>query len=556
MNVSSAGEEGAADLALRNGVLITMDATLPRAEALAARDGRIVYVGDDPGAEPFIGPDTRVIDLGGMTAVPGFIEAHSHFMGLGDALTKLDLAAARSWDEIVGLVARKAAETPPGDWIEGRGWHQEKWDAPPVPNVEGYPVHDALSAASPNNPVILVHASGHMCAANAEAMRLAGVTRDTPDPPGGEILRDRNGEPIGVFRESAQGLVRRALEESRRNQTAAEREREQIERINLALRECAENGITSFHDAGASFDTIDLFKRFADEGKLTVRLWCMIGEGNEAVERGAERYAVEGHEDPFLSVKGLKRFMDGALGAHGAWLLEPYSDLPESAGLQVSPTESIREAAGLAERFGLQLCVHAIGDRANRETLDIFEEFYRKQPPGKELRWRVEHAQHIDPADIPRFGGLGVIASMQAVHCVSDGPYVIERLGETRAREGAYAWRILLNHGAVIANGADAPVEDIDPIMGFHAAVTREMRDGRAFFPLQRMTREEALRSYTLDAAFAAFEEEIKGSLTVGKLADIAVLTKNIMEIPADEIPSARVAFTIAGGKVAYEAGR
>jgi predicted amidohydrolase YtcJ len=302
---------------------------------------------------------------------------------------------------------------------------------------------------------------------------------------------------------------------------------------------------------------VDLLRTMADEGKLPLRLWVMLRASNAELERHAAKYRVIGAAGGRLTVRGIKRQIDGALGSRGAWLLAPYSDLPAGAknpaGFNTEEPADIRRTAELALRFGYQLCVHAIGDRANRETLDMFEQVFRSHPEKKDLRWRVEHAQHLSASDIPRLAALGVIPAMQGIHCTSDAPYVLERLGRARAGEGAYVWRKLLDSGARIANGTDAPVEDVSPIASFYASVSRRLKDGTTFFPAQRMTREEALRSYTLDAAYAAFEEKEKGSLEAGKFGDITVLSRDIMTVPEDQILSTDIVYTIVGGRVAYQ---
>jgi hypothetical protein len=548
-----AKKEAPADLVLTNGKIVTVDKDVPGADALAVSGDRIVAVGSAKQVQAFIGKATRIIDLQGKLVIPGFIESHGHFTGIGEAQMELNLTNARTWDEIVSLVAEAVKKTTPGAWITGRGWHQEKWDRRPEPNVDGLPFHRDLSRVSPVNPVFLTHASGHSCLVNAKAMELARITRTTQDPPGGEIVRDANGNPIGAFRETAQELFGRAMAGYELERTGAEIAAKERRTIDLADRECLSKGITSFCDAGASFRTIDQYKALADEGKLGLRLYVMIDEDNESLKTRLAQYRIIGAGQNHLTVRAIKRFMDGALGAHGAWLLELYSDLPTSSGLNTTPVEVIKETARLAIDNDFQLCTHAIGDRANREILNIYEETLTAHPDKKDLRWRVEHAQHLDPADISRFGRLGVIAAMQGIHCTSDGPWVIKKLGEKRAGEGAYVWRELIKTGAVICNGTDAPVEDVDPIPSFYASITRKMKDGTAFFSGQVMTREEALHSYTLNGAYALFQESILGSLTPGKLADITVLTKDIMTIPEDEILSARVAMTIVGGRVLYQ---
>ncbi|HUU36823.1 MAG TPA: amidohydrolase [Candidatus Desulfaltia sp.] len=542
-----------ADLVLTNGKVVTMDEGLPIAEGLAVSGDRIVAVGSAAKMKSYIGDSTRVIDLEGKLAIPGFIDSHAHFTGVGEAKMVLDLTRTKNWGEIVAMVGEAARKAAPGEWIKGRGWHQEKWDRTPDPHVDGLPYHHDLSAVSPENPVLLTHASGHSCLANAKAMELAGITRTTPDPPGGEIVRDPASRPIGAFRETAQRLVGRAMAGYEMKRTEAERTADERKAIELAVQECLSKGITSLHDAGASFATIDLYKTLAEEGKLGIRIYAMIGESNGRLPEGLSRYRIDGAGRNHLTVRSIKRLMDGALGAHGAWLLEPYSDLPTSTGLNTTPLDEIRETARLAVENGFQLCTHAIGDRANREILNIYEEAFSTHPDKKDLRWRVEHAQHLSPADIPRFGRLGVIPSMQGIHCTSDGPWVIKKLGENRAREGAYVWRELVEGGAVICNGTDAPVEDVNPIPSFYATVSRKMKDGAVFFPGQRLSREEALRTYTLNGAYGAFQEDLLGSLQPGKLADITVLSQDIMTVPEDEILKTEVRLTIVGGRVLYQ---
>jgi hypothetical protein len=392
-----------------------------------------------------------------------------------------------------------------------------------------------------------------MCIVNAKALELAGVGRETPAPTGGEILRDAAGDPTGVLRENALELVSRVHEPALRQRSPQQQREDVLTAIRLAGTECLRNGITSFCDAGESLSVIDTYRELAEAGKLPVRLWVMINEDNDTLARSLDRYRMVDVGDQHLTVRAIKRLVDGALGAHTAWLLEPYDDLPTSRGLNTLPLDELQRTAELALAHGYQLCVHAIGDRANREVLDLYAKTFRADAGPQDRRWRIEHAQHLDPADIPRFRQLGVIAAMQAVHATSDGPFVVSRLGQRRAQEGAYAWKSLLDSGAVIANGTDTPVEPINPLAGFYAAVTRDMGSGRALYPEQCMTREQALRSYTLDAAYAAFEEGTKGSLTPGKLADIVVLSQDIMSIPAEQLRETKVLYTIVGGRVLYE---
>ena len=545
-----------ADLVLRNGKIVTLESSVPEVQALAARGGKIIAVGTNQQMQTYIGSSTKVVDLAGRLAIPGFIEGHGHFTSLGASKMSLNLRDARNWDQIVAMVAAAAREAKPGTWIIGRGWHQAKWDPPPSPNVQGFPLHDALSKVSPNNPVWLTHASGHAGFANAQAMRLAGVDKNTPNPSGGEILKDAQGNPIGLFNERAQGLIGRALASYREHLPLTELAAEARQQVDLAARECLSKGITTFQDAGSPLPTVDLLKSLAEEHKLGLRLWVMLRTSNAILAPNLRKYYTIGAADGHFTVRAIKRQIDGALGSRGAWMLEPYSDLPagtpNNSGLATDDPADIRKTAELAIANGYQLCVHAIGDRANREVLNIYEAVFKEHPEKKALRWRIEHAQHIDPADIPRFAELGVIASMQGIHCTSDAPFVILRLGPKRAEQGAYVWQSLMRSGALVTNGTDTPVEDVDPIACFYASVSRKLKDGSVFFPDQRMSREEALRSYTVNNAYSAFEESSKGSLAPGKLADVTVLSKDILTIPEDEIPKAQVDYTIVGGKVMY----
>ncbi len=540
-----------ADLVLLDGKILTLEPDNPQVEALAARGTTIVALGPSSEIRSYIGPETTVLELNGRLATPGLIESHAHFSGLGESKLNLDLTPARTWSEIVDQVRETAAAAAPGEWIVGRGWHQEKWEHSPNDSVDGLPTNADLSQASPENPVILVHASGHASIANLKAMELAGITAATPDPGGGQIVKNRRGHPIGVFRESAQGLVRRAYAEALAARSPEQVEDSRRKIVELASQECLRFGISTFHDAGAGFDFIDFLKREADEGRLPLRLYVMLSASNDELAQRLQDYRILGYGDNHLTVRAIKRFADGALGSHGAWLLEPYDDLSTSTGLPAQSIDALSRTAELAAQYGFQLCTHAIGDRANREILDLYERTYRTDPQ-RDWRWRIEHAQHLNPADIPRFGKLGVIAAMQGIHAVSDGSWVPRRLGEKRTREGAYPWRSLLDSGATICNGTDAPVESVDPVACFRASVTRRLSDGSNFYPEQAMTREEALRSYTAAGAYASFEEDIKGTLRPGKLADIAVFSGDLMTVSPDQLGQVVADYTIVGGKIAY----
>ncbi len=542
-----------ADLVLRGGVVATVDAGDSMAEALAIADGWIVAVGSDAEIDAHIGPDTEIVELDGRLAAPGFVESHGHYMSLGNSKTILDLNGAANWDVIVAMVADAAAQARPGEWIRGRGWHQEKWDRVPEPAVEGAPTHASLSAVSPDNPVLLGHASGHASFANARALELGGYDRDSEPPPGGELVRDPAGELTGLLRETAQRPVAAAFAEAQSGRSPEEIDAQFRREVALAGEEALSKGVTSFHDAGVSFETIDRFKRLESEGALPVRLYVMVRASNEEMAERLADYYMPSEGDDYLAVRSIKRQIDGALGSHGAWLLEPYDDMPSSTGLVLETVDDIAETARIAVQHGYQVNTHAIGDRANREVLDIYGAVFDSAgASGPELRWRIEHAQHVHPDDVARFADLGVVAAVQGVHATSDAPWIPFRLGTARSRDRTYLWRTFLDAGIVVSNGTDAPVEDVDPLASFRASATRVVADGSAFYPEQRMTREEALRSYTVNGAYAAFEEEFKGSLEVGKLGDVVVIDRNILAVPDEELADARVDLTILGGEVRY----
>jgi predicted amidohydrolase YtcJ len=543
-----------ADLILINGNIYTADAEGSRVEAVAVKGDRILKTGTNEEIEQLKGDSTQVIDLEGRFAMPGFIEGHGHYAGLGNSLMNLNFLKSKSWDEIVSMVEDRAKTSRRNDWITGRGWHQEKWTKPIEKAVLGYPYHDALSAVSPDNPVILHHASGHSLFANAKAMELAGITADTPNPPGGEIVRDARGTAIGVFEERAMSLITSAYAVYLSSLSSEQKKEQWLKGIALAEEECLSKGITSFQDAGSSFEELEWYRELAEAGKMNVRLWAMVRHPYHTLKDKLSAYPVVNAGNSFFTCRAIKTELDGALGAYGAWLLAPYNDKPGFSGQNTTPIEEVRRIAGLALQHKLQLCVHTIGDKANRELLNLCEELFQNNPDGKNLRWRSEHAQHIDPADIPRFPELGIIAAMQGIHCTSDAPFVVKRLGEERARTGAYPWRSLLDAGAVVTNGTDAPVEDVSAIESFYATVTRKRADtGMAFFPEQRMTRAEAIHSYTLANAYAAFEENDKGSLEAGKLADIVVLSNDLLNCPDEAILETSIRMTIVGGKVKFK---
>ena len=543
-----------ADLVLRGGKVVTVDPGSADAQAIAVRGFTITAVGTNDEIAAFIGTETTVIELDGQLAIPGFIEGHGHYLSLGRSRQILDLNNIANWDEALGMVAAAVDSAKPGEWIFGRGWHQEKWDRVPEDAVDGVPRNDTLNRVAPDNPVYLGHASGHASFANDAALTAAGIDDETPDPAGGTIVRTPQGKATGLLRETAQRLVSGTIVAYESRQTTEQIDQRLRAQVHLAGQEALRHGVTSFHDAGASFGTIDFFKKLEAEGTLPIRLYVMVrSDSNQELAEKLAQYKLVFQGNDFLTVRSIKRQIDGALGSHGAWLLEPYEDMRDSSGLVLESISDIERTAEIAVQHGFQLNTHAIGTRANRETLDIYERVWaRTKTEGKTLRWRIEHSQHIHPDDVARFGQLGVIAAVQAIHCTSDGPWIPTRLGNERTRITSYPWRDLINSGAVIGNGTDVPVEPIDPIASYYASVSRMMRTGEKFHPEQVMTRMEALESYTINNAMAAFEEDSKGSLTPGKLADIVVLSQDILTIAEEAIPSTKVTYTIVGGKVKY----
>jgi predicted amidohydrolase YtcJ len=542
-----------ADTVILGGKVYTMEDAHPQVEAVAVRGDKIVFAGTEKEVQALIGEKTTVINLEGKTLTPGFIEGHGHIMGVGYNELNLDLMDAKSFDEIVARVKDAVSKAQPGQWIVGRGWHQDKWDVKPAKMVKGFPLHQALSAVSPNSPVFLRHASGHAGFANAKAMEIAGVNQLSAEKlkkeqnEGGEVLRDELGNPTGLFNERAQSLIADHIPNTRETDAQA---------LDLALKACLRNGLTAFHDAGASRENLELFHQFKNDGKLSVRLYPMITGFDRDLIYEWMKKGPEIDTTGWLTIRSIKLNCDGALGSRGAWLLEPYTDRPDFSGMATLSMDTVLKTSQIALQSGFQVCSHAIGDRANREVLDRYEKALAENPAkAKDHRFRIEHAQHIDPKDLPRFAQLGVIAAMQAIHMSSDRPWAIERLGEKRIKEGAYMWQSLLKSGATIVNGTDAPVEPLNPIACFYASVTRRTLKGEpegGYEPAEKMTREQALRSYTLDAAYGAFQENIKGSIAPGKLADFTVFSQDIMTVPENDLLKTEIAMTIVGGKVAY----
>ena len=544
-----------ADLIVLDGNIYSADADTSFVSAMAVRGGKIIFIGDSTEALNYMGDQTELFRAQGKFIMPGFIEGHGHFAGLGGSLINLNFIKTKSWDEIVAMVAEKAKTAKPGEWIIGRGWHQEKWTQPLFASVHGYPLHDALSEVSPDNPVLLSHASGHGSFVNAKAMQLAGVTKETPDPKGGTIVRDAQGNAIGMFEERAQGIIRQAYNIYLKSLPPDQLEKIWHDGIVLAQEECLKKGVTSFQDAGSSFQEMEWYKVLAEQNKLKIRLWAMLRHSSKDLTKDALRtFPWIGLGNDHFTMRSVKSDVDGALGSYGAWLLAPYTDRQDIFyGQNTTEISEVSAVAQICMDHGLQLCVHAIGDRANREVLDLMQTIFNAHPDKQDLRWRIEHAQHLDTADIPRFGKLGVIAAMQGIHCTSDAPFVVKRLGAFRSQTGAYAWKSLLNSGAVVTNGTDAPVEDVDPLSSFYASVTRKRSDYElTFFPEQSMTRHEAIKSYTLAAAYSAFEDHIKGSLTPGKWADFIMLSNDLIHCGDAEILNTEVLKTWVGGKLVY----
>ena len=537
-----AEQESTATLILVGGTIYTANPSHPKAEALAIGGERILRVGTRQDVEALRGSSTRVVDLGGATVVPGLQDAHGHVASLGTGLSQLDLTDTPDIAHIASLVAARALHTSGDHWIEGFGWDQNRWP------VKTWPTAADLDAASPNHPVALQRVDGHATWANSRAMSLAGITRTTQDPPGGRLIRDASGAPTGVLVDAAQSLVERVVP----NPTPAELEAG----ILAADRELSRVGLTMVHDAGASTATIAAYQRLVAAHRLNTRLYVMVSNSSDTTR---EWFARGPLVDPSqrLNVRAVKMFADGALGSRGAALLADYSDEPGNRGLLVTAPEALEATTKAAVQAGFQPCTHAIGDRANRQMLDIYERVEAEVPGMRALRPRIEHAQILASPDVPRFAALGVIASMQPTHCTSDMPWAPARLGAARVAEEAYVWQKLLKSGARFAAGSDFPVERPDPLPGFYAAVTRQDKTGRppdGWASDQRLTRDEALAAFTIGAAYAAHAERDLGSLEAGKLADFVVLSRDIMTVRPAEILTTTVLDTVVGGATVYAA--
>jgi hypothetical protein len=533
-------ETTAADLVLINGNIWTGNPRQPEAGALAVKNGRIIAVGRREQVQQLIQRQTRIIDLGGKRALPGFIDNHTHFMSGGFQLLGVDLRDAKDDAEFARRIGEKAKSMPEGRWITGGDWDHELWPSAALPRKE------MIDPATPKTPVFVTRLDGHMGLANSLALKLAGVTKETPDPPGGTIVRDpKTGEPTGILKDAAMDLVYRVI--------PPPTEAESDEAMRAALKEAARVGVTSIQDITPWGDWA-AYKRFHQRGQLTVRIYARTPITQW--ERHRDLRQKVGPGDEWLRLGGLKGFVDGSLGSTTAFFFEPYNDAPHTSGLlheQMHPEGIMKQRIAAADKAGLPLSIHAIGDKANHILLDIFEAVI-KENGSRDRRFRIEHAQHLRPDDIPRFARLGVIASMQPYHAIDDGRWAEKRIGHERCKT-TYAFRSLLDAGAVLTFGSDWTVAPLNPLLGIYAAVTRKTLDGKnpgGWYPEQRITVEEAVRAYTVNSAHAEFAETLKGSLEVGKLADVVVLSQDVFSINPDLIPQTKVVYTIVGGKVVF----
>jgi predicted amidohydrolase YtcJ len=530
------------DLILHHARIYTAIDAHPQVAAVAIRGTRLVAAGQDAEILALKGPGTELVDLAGATVVPGLTDAHGHFTNLGASLQRLDFRGVTSYDEIVAMVKQKAATARPGEWILGRSWDQNLWAD------KSFPTHEKLDDASPNNPVYLTRVDGHAGLANARAMALAGVGRATEAPAGGRIIKDAGGNATGTFIDRAQNLISAKIPPESDQQIA--------DQILLADKECRRLGLTMVHDAGNGRRVVDAYKRLADDGTLQTRLYVMVRGSLAELEPFFKAGPITNYHDHHVIVRAIKIVADGALGSRGAAMLEDYSDEPGNKGLLTTPPAEVYAQTLAASKAGFQTCIHAIGDRANREVLDIFERVQKDVPGSRALRMRNEHAQIISAPDIPRFGRLHVIASMQPTHCTSDMPWVPTRIGAARTADGAYVWQKLMKSGAVLASGSDFPVEEANPMLGLFAAITRQGTDGNpphGWTPDQRLSRMEALKSFTINAAFAGHLEKELGTIEAGKLADLVVLSRDIMTVPPPDILTTSVVKTMIGGRWVFE---
>ena len=536
--VSCRGPGG--DTVYVNGAVITMDASLPEVEAFAVRDGKIVRVGSTVTIEAAF-PEARVVDLAGRVVMPGIIESHGHLLSLGQSFLELNLEGVAEPGQAVKRVAERIKQTPAGEWIVGWGWDEGAW-------AEGYPDNAQLSRVSPDHPVYLRGLHGFASWTNKKALEIAGITAETPDPPGGRVLRDPETQcPTGILMNKAQDLLKMHVPPLRRDQVE--------KALILACRECLKYGITTVHEARTTADMLEAFRSLKADGRLELRLYCMLDAPDRGLLAPFFRRGPEIDPDHWLTVRCVKVFVDGALGSRGAAMIEPYSDDPEAMGVIVTPEDSLYAITARCLRSGLQVAAHAIGDRANRITLNAYRRALEAEPDARDSRLRVEHAQVTATDDIPKFAPLGVVLSMQPPHATSDMGWAETRVGPERIR-GAYAWRSFLDTGVRLTLNSDFPGETLNPFWGMYAAETRRSPSGGpegGWYPEQSLTREETLRAYTIEAAYSGFEEKIKGKIMPGMLADFIVLSEDIRTIPSRALLTLRVEQTYVGGRRIYE---
>jgi len=536
-----------ADLVFKNGNIYTVNDARPKAEAVAIKGDRIVFVGSNGEAQQYVGAKTRVVDLEGKTMVPGMTDAHHHLSGVGFREITLNLEGLTSLEDFLAKVKERVDQKQPGEWVTGRGWIETFWK-PPV-----FPTRWDLDKIAPNNPVFLDRADGHGAVANSAALKISGVDKNTPSPFGGEISKDKqSGEPNGMMLDAAQDLVQRHIPET----TAADAERA----IVLGVKRDIGLGWTQVQDPGGSYAEVEMFKKLHDEGKIKLRIYKALSAPGKEAQRLFRDGPIIGADDYHLTVRTLKLYADGSLGSRSAALLEPYSDKPDTSGFLTIKEEELQPLLAEALRKGIQIQTHAIGDRGNRFILDQYEKAMNAVPKAewkiKEPRWRIEHSQIVNPADIPRFAKLGIIPSMQPSHAIGDLHFAPSRLGIARLA-GAYAWQSFIKSGSIVPGGSDAPVERGEPMIEFYAAVARkDMKgfSGEGWHPEEAVSREQALKMFTAWPAYAAFEETLRGSIEVGKLADFTILSADIMKIPEMEILKTRCLMTVIGGEIVYEA--
>ncbi len=543
---ASSGQGKLADLALVKGKIITVDNDFSIHEAVAVKGDKIIFVGSNKKVTDFIGPQTKVIVLKGKTVLPGLVDAHAHVLSLMEALSYLDITGTGSYRQVIDKVARQVKAVKPGEWIVGGRWDQNDWPE------KKFPHHRELSKVSPDNPVYLRRIDGNSAFVNAKALEVAGITKDTPDPFGGKIIRGKDGKPTGVLVNRAMNMVKKHLPEDTPEQYEA--------KFKKAVAKCLEFGLTGVHEAGVGPQDIGIYKKLIDKNQMDIRLYAMLGEQEKPVLKGDleayfRKHKLENYGNYFLSVRSIKLFFDGALGSRGAAFFEPYSDDPGNKGLMRITPEYITKVARAALKVGMGVNTHCIGIRGNRACLDAYEKALLENPI-KDHRFRIEHAQVVRPEDVKKFAALGVIPAMQPTHCTSDMNFVADRIGKKRAA-GAYAWRWFLDAKLKIPMGSDFPVESVNPLHGIYAAVTRQDHKGEpkgGWFPQHKLTIEEAIKGFTIWAAYGAFQEDVLGSIEPGKLADFTVLDRDLLKIKPQDILETKVLYTIVAGKIRYRA--